>query len=102
MRQFGYVRPGQADSALRAAADGDARYLGGGTNLIDLMKLGVEAPGLLVDVTGLPYDQIAPTPAGGLMIGATVLNSDLAADPRSAGTTGAGPGRAGRRVRAAA
>ena len=55
-------------------------YLGGGTNLVDLMKLGVETPERLVDVSGLPYDRIEEAPGGGLRIGAAVRNSDLAAD----------------------
>ena len=59
-----------------------AVFLGGGTNLVDLMKLGVETPDLLVDVTRLPMGRIEPTPAGGLRIGAGVRNSDLAVDPR--------------------
>jgi xanthine dehydrogenase YagS FAD-binding subunit len=53
--------------------------LGGGTNLVDLMRLGVTAPDLLVDVTKLPFDAIEETPGGGLRIGANVRNSDLAA-----------------------
>ncbi len=64
-----------------AGARAGSRYLGGGTNLVDLMKLGVESPSLLVDVTGLPLDRIEPVAGGGLLIGATVRNSDLAADP---------------------
>ena len=60
-----------------------AAFLGGGTNLVDLMKLGVAAPDLLVDVTGLLPDRIEPTAAReALRIGAGVRNSDLAADPR--------------------
>jgi xanthine dehydrogenase YagS FAD-binding subunit len=65
--------------AVHAATPG-AKFLGGGTNLVDLMRLGVESPGLLVDVTRLPYDRIEPTRGGGLRIGAGVRNSDLAAD----------------------
>jgi xanthine dehydrogenase YagS FAD-binding subunit len=56
-------------------------FLGGGTNLVDLMRLGVEEPELLVDVTRLPYDRIEETAEGGLRVGATVRNSDLAAHP---------------------
>jgi xanthine dehydrogenase YagS FAD-binding subunit len=59
----------------------DGAYLGGGTNLVDLMKLGVVAPGLLVDVRRLTSDRVEATPGGGLRIGAAVPNSDLAADP---------------------
>ncbi|MFC6882614.1 MULTISPECIES: FAD binding domain-containing protein [Actinomadura] len=80
MRPFVYERAGTADDAL-ALHDGDARYLGGGTNLVDLMRLGVELPGRLVDVAHLPLDRIETGGDGGLVIGATVRNSDLAADP---------------------
>jgi xanthine dehydrogenase YagS FAD-binding subunit len=74
--------PAEAVAALAAAPGG--RYLGGGTNLVDLMKLGVERPDLLVDVSRLPYDRIehvAGPDGGRLRIGAAVRNSDLAADP---------------------
>ena len=67
--------------AALAAASG-AKFLGGGTNLVDLMRLGVETPELLVDVTRLPYDRIEEARKGGLRIGAGVRNSDLAADLR--------------------
>ncbi len=79
MREFGYQRPGEVAAALTAAGTPGAAYLGGGTNLVDLMKLGVESPGLLVDVTGLPFGRIEAA-GDGLLIGATVRNSDLAAD----------------------
>ncbi len=80
MREFGYTRPTRPGDAVAAVgATAGARYLGGGTNLVDLMKLGVETPGLLVDVTALAYDFIEETPARGLRIGAGVRNSDLAA-----------------------
>nr|WP_240979655.1 xanthine dehydrogenase family protein subunit M [Streptomyces sp. HNM0574] len=62
-------------------ADPEARFLGGGTNLVDLMKSGVERPSRLVDVRALPLDRIERTDDGGLRIGATVTNSDLAAHP---------------------
>lgn len=82
MKPFAYLRPGSVDEAVRAgASDPTARYLGGGTNLVDLMKLGVESPGLLIDVSRLPLDQVSRTEAGGLRIGAAVRNSDLAAHP---------------------
>lgn len=81
MRPFRYEQPRDAAAAVRAvAASGGAAFLGGGTNLVDLMKLGVEAPDLLVDVTRLPFDRIEPLPGGGLRIGAGVHNSDLVAD----------------------
>jgi xanthine dehydrogenase YagS FAD-binding subunit len=82
MRQFDYVRAGQVVDAMRAQADvPGAAYLGGGTNLVDLMKLGVAQPALLVDVTSLPFEFISPTEPGGVQVGATVRNSTLAAHP---------------------
>ncbi|MDZ5443957.1 xanthine dehydrogenase family protein subunit M [Micromonospora sp. 4G57] len=82
MRAFRYHRPADVTDAVALLdADPEAAYLGGGTNLVDLMKLGVQRPGLLVDVTGLPLDTVEPGPDGGLRIGATVRNSDLAAHP---------------------
>ena len=82
MRPFAYERVTDVDSALAAVAAPDAKFLGGGTNLVDLMRLGVETPAVLVDVTRLPLAAITETADGGLRIGATVRNSDLAADPR--------------------
>ncbi|MEU1627080.1 xanthine dehydrogenase family protein subunit M [Streptomyces sp. NPDC020096] len=83
MREFGYQRVFDVPGAVALlGADPDARFLGGGTNLVDLMKAGVERPALLVDVTELPLDRIEATADGGLRIGATVSNSDLAADPQ--------------------
>jgi xanthine dehydrogenase YagS FAD-binding subunit len=77
MRPFAYERATDAASAV-AAIDGDAMYLGGGTNLVDLMKLGVHAPARLVDVSRLSDDRIEELPDGGLRIGGAVRNSDLA------------------------
>jgi xanthine dehydrogenase YagS FAD-binding subunit len=81
MRPFTYERPTDAAGALALLDDAGpaARYLGGGTNLVDLMKLGVESPDVLVDVTRLPHDRIEELDGGGLRIGAAVRNSDLAA-----------------------
>ncbi|MFE9655668.1 FAD binding domain-containing protein [Micromonospora sp. NPDC006431] len=82
MRPFRYHRPTDVTEAVALLdAEPAAAYLGGGTNLVDLMKLGVQRPDLLVDVTGLPLDTVEALPDGGLRIGATVRNSDLAADP---------------------
>ncbi|MCX4728170.1 xanthine dehydrogenase family protein subunit M [Streptomyces sp. NBC_01306] len=82
MKPFGYVRARSTEDAVHHFLSlPDARFLGGGTNLVDLMKLGVEAPGTLVDVSGLPLDTVSELPGGGLRIGATVRNSDLAAHP---------------------
>ncbi|GAA2008700.1 xanthine dehydrogenase YagS FAD-binding subunit [Nakamurella flavida] len=82
MREFAYERSTSAQDAVeRLAADPDAQFLGGGTNLVDLMKLGVARPGRLVDVTGLPAT-IEQNEDGALRIGAAVRNSDLAVDAR--------------------
>ncbi|MFG2334940.1 FAD binding domain-containing protein [Streptomyces yangpuensis] len=82
MRPFGYVRAGSLREAAEAyAAHPDPRYLGGGTNLVDLMKLGVETPATLIDISRLPLDAVEERPGGGLRIGATARNSDVAADP---------------------
>ena len=84
MRPFRFERAADPQHAIALLADAsDARYLGGGTNLVDLMRLGVETPGTLIDVTRLAdHDQIEETDRGGLRIGAAVRNSDLAADGR--------------------
>ncbi|MFB7635779.1 FAD binding domain-containing protein [Streptomyces sp. NPDC056149] len=82
MRPFGYLRVDSVDEAVWAAAgQPGAQFLAGGTNLVDLMKLGVEAPRTLIDVSRLPLDRIEELPDGGLRIGATVRNADLAAAP---------------------
>ncbi|OKJ72984.1 FAD binding domain-containing protein [Streptomyces sp. CB02460] len=82
MREFGYERAHDVAGAVALlGADPGARLLGGGTNLVDLMKAGVERPSLLVDVRELPLDEVGFSPEGGLRIGATVTNSDLAAHP---------------------
>jgi len=81
MNEFSYARPADIDAALRAGAATGAKYLGAGTNLLDLMKGGVERPVRLVDVTRLPLSEIAPLPGGGLRIGATAANSDTANHP---------------------
>lgn len=82
MKEFAYVRAGSVEEATSAyASHTGARYLGGGTNLVDLMKLGVEAPTALIDVTRLPLDTVEELPGGALRVGAMVRNSDLAAHP---------------------
>jgi xanthine dehydrogenase YagS FAD-binding subunit len=80
MRPFAYERATDAASAV-VAVDGDAMYLGGGTNLVDLMKLGVHAPARLVDVSRLTDEGIEELPDGGLRIGGAVRNTDLATNP---------------------
>ncbi|MGW1869974.1 FAD binding domain-containing protein [Streptomyces mauvecolor] len=82
MREFDYQRASDVAGAVALlGADPDTRFLGGGTNLVDLMKSGVERPVRLVDIRELPLDEIESTPDGGLRIGATVTNGDLAAHP---------------------
>lgn len=81
LKPFAYERASDTAGAVAMAAlEPGARYLAGGTNLVDLMRLEVETPVLLVDVAGLGLDRIEATEAGGLRIGAGVRNSDLAAD----------------------
>lgn len=83
MKPFTYERAASPTAAVAAAAARPgARFIAGGTNLLDLMKLQIEAPVHLVDVNGLGLDRIEPTPEGGLRIGALVRNTDLAADAR--------------------
>jgi xanthine dehydrogenase YagS FAD-binding subunit len=83
MKPFTYERVNSPAEAVAAAARApDARFIAGGTNLLDLMKLQIETPGHLIDVNGLALDRIETTPEGGLRIGALVRNTDLAADPR--------------------
>ncbi|MFJ7984268.1 FAD binding domain-containing protein [Streptomyces sp. NPDC096351] len=82
MKPFGYVRADHTDQALAAyAAHPGAHYIAGGTNLVDLMKLGVATPPFLVDIGRLPLGGVDETADGGLRVGATVRNSDLAAHP---------------------
>ena len=81
MKPFDYERAESISTAAGAAANG-ARFIAGGTNLLDLMKLEVEAPDRLVDITRLELSKIAETEDGGLNIGALVTNSDCAADRR--------------------
>ncbi|MFG1225046.1 FAD binding domain-containing protein [Xanthobacter wiegelii] len=83
MKPFTYERAlTPADAAGAAAANPGARFIAGGTNLLDLMKLQIETPSHLIDVNGLGLDRIEATEDGGLRIGALVRNTDLAADAR--------------------
>ncbi|WP_174300247.1 xanthine dehydrogenase family protein subunit M [Caulobacter sp. S45] len=83
MKPFTYERAtSPAGAAAAAATAPGAKFIAGGTNLLDLMKLQVETPSHLIDVNGLGFDRIEPTPEGGLRVGALVRNTDLAADPR--------------------
>jgi xanthine dehydrogenase YagS FAD-binding subunit len=82
MNNFDYARATDvADAVRRIAADASARFVAGGTNIIDLMKEGVTQPSRLIDITHLPLDRVEDTADGGLRIGALVRNSDLAWHP---------------------
>lgn len=87
MKAFDYLKPSNLDALLNASGNidqaqlGGDRFLAGGTTLIDLMKLQVEYPAKILDITGLPLDKIETTKEGGLKIGAMVRNSDLANHP---------------------
>ena len=85
MRTFEFIRPPDPAAAIATAAQSktaqqgaDVRFMGGGTTLIDLMKLNVETPVRVLDINRLAFDKIETTPDGGLKVGATVRNSDLA------------------------
>src|SRR5437764_11092709 len=83
MRAFTYEKAHSPAAAASAAVrTGNAKFIAGGTNLLDLMKLQIEAPSHLVDVNALALDRIEPTAEGGLRIGALVRNTALAADER--------------------
>jgi xanthine dehydrogenase YagS FAD-binding subunit len=83
MRAFKYTRASSAAEAAKSAAEVDGtKFIAGGTNLLDLMKLQVETPSHLIDVNGLSLDTIEETDEGGLRIGALVRNTDLATDTR--------------------
>ena len=82
MKTFTYERvTTPAEAAAAAARTPGSKFLAGGTNLLDLMKLEIEAPQHIIDIGKIGLDKIEPTPAGGLRIGALVPNTDLAAHP---------------------
>src|SRR6202045_778453 len=88
MHTFEFIRPADPGAAVATAAraktaqqGADVRFVAGGTTLVDLMKLNVETPSRLIDINRLPLDKIEATPEGGLKIGATARNSDLAHHP---------------------
>lgn len=86
MHPFSYTRAVSVQDALRAATtQPSAKYIAGGTNLVDLMKETVERPEHLIDITHLPLKSIDATPSGGLRIGALVTNTELAKDERVLG-----------------
>ena len=83
MKPFTYERArSPAEAAAAALRNPGAKFIAGGTNLLDLMKLQIETPSHLIDVNGLGLDRIEPTPEGGLRVGALVRNTDLAAHER--------------------
>jgi xanthine dehydrogenase YagS FAD-binding subunit len=83
MKPFTYERAtSPAQAAASAVRVEGAKFVAGGTNLLDLMKLQIESPKHLIDVNGLSLDSIEPTAEGGIRIGALVRNTDLAADKR--------------------
>src|SRR6266516_647680 len=88
MKTFEFIRPVNSAAAVATAAQArtaqqgaEVRFVAGGTTLLDLMKLNVETPARLLDINRLPLGKIEATPDGGLKIGATVRNSDLANHP---------------------
>src|SRR5262249_7530571 len=88
MHTYEFIRPPDSAAAIATAAQSktaqqgaDVRFMGGGTTLIDLMKLNVETPNRVLDINRLPLNNIEPTSDGGLKIGATVRNSDLVYHP---------------------
>jgi xanthine dehydrogenase YagS FAD-binding subunit len=81
MRPFDFQRANDPSSAIAALSGASAKFLGGGTNLIDLMKNGVESPARLVDIHRLGLDKIEQLLSGGLRIGATATNADTANHP---------------------
>src|SRR4051812_37331624 len=83
MKSFTYEKAKSPAAAAKAAVrSSNAKFIAGGTNLLDLMKLEIETPAHLIDVNGLAFDKVEATPEGGLRIGALVRNTTLAADER--------------------
>jgi xanthine dehydrogenase YagS FAD-binding subunit len=82
MRPFAYVRTDDLSDAVRRGSQGGAKYIAGGTNLLDLMKEDIEKPAELVDINRLAFDRIEQIEGGGLRIGALVRNTDAAYDGR--------------------
>jgi xanthine dehydrogenase YagS FAD-binding subunit len=82
MRPFSYERVADPAAAIAAVSRAGAKFISGGTNLIDLMRLEIERPAHLVDISRLPLAAIEELPGGGLRIGAQAANSDTAADER--------------------
>jgi xanthine dehydrogenase YagS FAD-binding subunit len=72
MKMFTYERAASAEAAVASAGEAGTRFIAGGTNLLDLMKLQVETPDRLIDISRLPLTDVEPLPDGGLRIGALV------------------------------
>ena len=81
MQPFQFSQATTVDTAIKAQTAGQGRFLAGGTNLIDMMKLDVERPSSLIDINDLKLSAITPTPDGGLLLGALSRNSDVAHHP---------------------
>jgi xanthine dehydrogenase YagS FAD-binding subunit len=81
MAPFEYIHPATLDAAIAAGQDARAKFIGGGTNLVDLMKGGVERPARLIDINHLQLDVVQDLPGGGLHLGAAARNSDVANHP---------------------
>src|ERR1035437_4213028 len=81
MNPFSYQRANNRSAAVQAIATGGGKFLAGGTNLVDLMKYGIEQPSGLIDINSLDLTQVTSAPDGGVSIGAMVRNSDLADHP---------------------
>src|SRR5258706_6029636 len=82
MKAFTYERATDPGAAVAAMSKAGAKFISGGTNLLDLMKLEIEQPSHLVDISRLPFKDIEEMRDGGLRIGAQATNSDVAADRR--------------------
>src|ERR1700729_3080911 len=81
MKSFSYERATATENAIHSGAARGAKFLAGGTNLVDLMKYGIESPTTLVDINHLDLKEIVAGPDGGVKVGALVRNSDLANHP---------------------
>lgn len=103
MKSFTYERPGtQAEAAAAVTRTPNAKFIAGGTNLLDLMKLQIETPTHLVDVNGLMLDKVEPTPEGGLRIGAGAQHRPRRRPAGAPGLRGLEPGAARRGLGAVA
>lgn len=96
MKPFMYERVTDPRAAGAAVSRAGAKFISGGTNLLDLMKLEIEQPTHLVDISRLPLKQVEDLPDGGIRIGAQAANSDVAADPRVRALPSLGGGTARR------